>query len=245
MFSWNKQCFSIGLVSLVILVVTGCATKKYVRLQTQPLQSAIQEVGDAEQQNGERIDSVDKRAQQGINAAAAADRKAAEAQQAATIAEEVAESAEQKADFVNHVLRTEDRRMNNLEFRIAVINSYSVRETHSVTFAVNSATLSDQARTALDHIAGIVDSAHTGYMLELQGFTDNSGSAQYNINLSQRRAESVQRYLVSRNVPLFRISIVGLGKENPIAANKTKAGRSQNRRVEVRVLTSTTAAQTK
>src|SRR5437016_3138014 len=111
MFSWNKQCFSIGLVSLVILFVSGCATKKYVRLQTQPLQSAIQEVGDAEQQNGERIDSVDKRAQQGINAAAAADRKAGEAQQAATVAQEVAESAEQKADFVNQALRTEDRRM--------------------------------------------------------------------------------------------------------------------------------------
>jgi outer membrane protein OmpA-like peptidoglycan-associated protein len=54
----------------------------------------------------------------------------------------------------------------------------------------------------------------------------------------------VQRYLVSKNVPLYRISIVGLGKDNPVADNKTNQGRAQNRRVEVRVLKAVTGRQT-
>jgi outer membrane protein OmpA-like peptidoglycan-associated protein len=81
-------------------------------------------------------------------------------------------------------------------------------------------------------------------MIELHGFTDSKGSEQYNIGLSQRRAEAVQRYLVSKNIPLFRISIVGLGKEDPVADNKNEKGRAQNRRVEVRVLKSTAQRQT-
>jgi len=226
------------------LVFSGCATKKYVRSQTEALQPAIQEATDAAKENAERLDSVDKRAQQGITAAAAADRKAAEAQEAATAAQAVAELAEAKADGVNRTVQREDSRINSLEVRIAGINEYMVSVTRNVTFTVNSSSLSSQDRAALDHIAGIVGSVQTGCMLELQGFTDNTGSEQYNINLSRRRAESVQRYLVSRNVPLFRISIVGLGDESPVADNKTKAGRSQNRRVEVRILTSTGVRQT-
>ncbi len=81
-------------------------------------------------------------------------------------------------------------------------------------------------------------------MIELQGFTDSTGSESYNINLSQRRAENVLRYLVSKNVPLFRVSIVGLGEANPVADNKTRAGRDQNRRVEVRILKATSARST-
>ena len=57
-----------------------------------------------------------------------------------------------------------------------------------------------------------------------------------NVTLSERRAEAVQRYLVGKNVPLFRISIVGLGVDKPVGDNKTRDGRAQNRRVEVRVL---------
>ena len=81
-------------------------------------------------------------------------------------------------------------------------------------------------------------------MIEVQGYTDNTGDEQYNIGLSQRRAEAVERYLVSKNIPLFRVSIVGLGKDKPVADNKTRDGRAQNRRVEVRVLKATSFRQT-
>ena len=114
----------------------------------------------------------------------------------------------------------------------------------TLVFALNSAALSEQAKSALDQIAGAVGGQQFGYMIEVQGYTDNTGDEQYNIGLSQRRAEAVERYLVSKNIPLFRVSIVGLGKDKPVADNKTRDGRAQNRRVEVRVLKATSFRQT-
>jgi OOP family OmpA-OmpF porin len=103
---------------------------------------------------------------------------------------------------------------------------------------VGSATLSNEAKQTLDGIAGQVSSLNTGYLVELQGFTDSTGSENVNNALSQRRADAVKRYLVTKNVQLHRISIIGLGEENPVADNKTRQGREQNRRVEVKVLRS-------
>ncbi len=228
-----------------IMFLSGCATKKYVREQIQTLQPAIQETQNAAKENAERIDAVDKRAQQGITDAQAADQKATQAGQAAQTAQNAAQAADRKADTANQGVQQSNNRINTLESRIASINdNYTQSETQTVTFPVNSATLSDQAKSTLDRIASDLSGQRTGFMLELQGYTDATGSEQYNIGLSQRRAESVERYLVSKNVPLFRVSIVGLGKDNPIADNKTNEGRAQNRRVEVRVLKSSGNRQT-
>jgi len=236
----------VGIVILAgIMVLSGCASRKYVRLQTQALEPAIQEAQNGVKENAERIDAVDRRAQQGVTAAGAADTKATAAQQAAAAAATAAQAADRKADTANQGVQTANNRINTLETRIGSINdNYTQSEVQTVTFDTNKSTLSNQGKSTLDKIASDVSGQRTGYMLELQGYTDGQGSEQYNIGLSQRRAESVERYLVSKNVPLFRISIVGLGKDNPVADNKTKDGRAQNRRVEVRVLKAAGARQT-
>ena len=224
-----------------ILLMAGCATKKYVREQVNTLAPSLQQANNAVKENAERIDAVDKRAQQGISAAQAADQKAAQAGQAAQAAQQAAQAADRKADTANQGVQQANNRITTLDSRISSINldeNYAVSGTQSVTFAFNSSALSNQAKSTLDEMAGQVSGQRTGYLLELQGFTDSVGSDNYNIGLSNRRAESVQRYLVSKNVPLYRISIVGLGKSDPVADNKTKAGRDKNRRVEVRVLKS-------
>jgi len=248
MLSLNRRFSIAGIVLLAgIMVLSGCATRKYVRLQTQALEPAIQEANNAAKENAERIDAVDKRAQQGITAAAAADTKAGAAQQAATAAANAAQAADRKADTANQGVQTANNRITTLETtvnNINVLDTYTQSETQTVTFDVNKSTLSSQAKSTLDKIAGDVSGQRNGFMLEIQGYTDGTGSEQYNIGLSQRRAESVQRYLVSKNVPLYRISIVGLGKDNPIADNKTRDGRAQNRRVEVRVLKGAAGRQT-
>jgi outer membrane protein OmpA-like peptidoglycan-associated protein len=222
-----------------ILMISGCASRKYVRLQTQALEPAIQEAQNAAKENAERIDAVDRRAQQGITAAGAADQKATAAQNAANTAQQAAQAADRKADTANQGVQTATNRITTLEGRINALGPSEVNYTESakesVTFAVNSSALSSQAKSALDKIAGDTGN-RTGYMIEIQGFTDSTGSENYNVGLSQRRAESVERYLVSKNIPLYRISIVGLGEENPVADNKSSQGRAQNRRVEVRVL---------
>jgi len=227
-----------GLVILAgIMVLSGCASRKYVRLQTQALEPAIQEASNAAREASERIDAVDRRAQQGVTAAGVADQKATAAQQAAQAAQNAAEAADREADTANQGVQQANNRINTLESRIGNINdNYIQGEVQTITFDVNKANLSNEAKRSLDRIASDNPEQRTGYMLEVQGFTDTTGSEQYNIGLSQRRAEAVERYLVSKNVPLFRISIVGLGKDNPVADNKTAQGRAQNRRVEVRVL---------
>ncbi len=246
MLSSNRRFSVLGVVILAgVVILSGCASRKYVRLQTQALEPAIQEASNAAKENAERIDAVDRRAQQGITAAGGADQKATQAQQAAQAAQTAAQAADRKADGANQGVQQANNRINTLESRIGSINdNYTASETQTVVFSVNSSNLSNPAKGTLDTIASSVTRSATGYMIELQGFTDSTGSEQYNINLSQRRAQAVERYLVSKNVPLFRISIVGLGEDKPVADNKTSAGRQQNRRVEVRVLRAAAARQT-
>jgi len=239
----------VGLVFLAgIMVLSGCASRKYVRLQTQALEPAIQEATNAAKENAERIDAVDRRAQQGVTAAGAADTKATAAQTAAQAAQAAAQAADRKADTANQGVTQSNTRISTLETRISNIvtttDNYTESEKQVVTFDTNKATLSNQGKSALDKIAGDLSGMRTGYMVELQGFTDAQGSEQYNIGLSQRRAEAVERYLVGKNVPLYRVSILGLGKDNPVADNKTSQGRAQNRRVEVRVLKAVAGRQT-
>jgi outer membrane protein OmpA-like peptidoglycan-associated protein len=221
------------------MVLSGCATKKYVRTQTQALQPSIQEAQNGVKENAERIDAVDRRAQQGIAAAATADQKAVTAQQAANTAQTAAQAADRKADTANQGVQQAGTRINGLETRLNNINlsdAYNESEKQTITFKLNSTVLDAESKSTLDKIASDLSGQRQGYLVELQGYTDSTGSEQYNIGLSQRRAENVERYLVSKNVPLYRISIVGLGKDNPVADNKTRQGRDQNRRVEVRVL---------
>jgi len=222
------------------MILSGCASRKYVRLQTQALEPSIQEAQNGVKENAERIDAVDRRAQQGLTAAnaaaAAADTKAGNAATAAQTAQTAAQAADRKADTANQGVQTANNRINTLESRISAVDTFTESEKQIVTFDTNKSTLTTQGKSTLDKIAGDLSGQRSGYMLELQGFTDSQGSEQYNIGLSQRRVEAVERYLVSKNIPLFRISVVGLGEDNPVADNKTRQGRAQNRRVEVRVL---------
>jgi outer membrane protein OmpA-like peptidoglycan-associated protein len=227
-------------------MLSGCATKKYVREQVQGLEPSIKEARTLGEENRERIDAVDKRAQQGIaEARTASEQRDAALQKSTDAAAAAASKANDNANAANKAIAQTNNNVKALESRVATINDiYTQTETQTVLFDYNRAILTDQARSTLDRIASSVTGQPSGYMIELQGFTDSRGSDQYNLGLSQRRAESVQRYLVSKNVPLYRISIVGLGKDNPVADNKTRQGRDQNRRVEIRVLRSTSNRQT-
>jgi len=95
--------------------------------------------------------------------------------------------------------------------------------------------LSKDGVAILDDIAQKMTSQRR-YVLEVQGFTDNTGGPSINLALSQQRAEAVVRYLtVDKSLPLRNIHLIGAGSASPVADNKTRAGRKQNRRVEVRV----------
>jgi OOP family OmpA-OmpF porin len=121
--------------------------------------------------------------------------------------------------------------------RISALDDYDVQETVVVNFRVNSAELSPEARQKLDALAATALSIR-GYVIEVAGHTDSTGSAAKNFQLSQQRAESVVQYLaVNHKIPLRRfITPMGYGKTEAVADNSSAAGRAQNRRVEVKVL---------
>ena len=102
-------------------------------------------------------------------------------------------------------------------------------------FEFNKSALLPNAYPVLDSLIGTM-MKHTEYTWEIDGYTDGIGSVNYNIKLSQRRAQAVVDYLVSKGVNNNSLKVVGYGKANPIATNETPEGRSMNRRVEIKIL---------
>ena len=101
-----------------------------------------------------------------------------------------------------------------------------------VEFDVDKATLRPVSFTILDEVAaGLKDWPE--FRVEIQGHTDSDGTNQHNQGLSNRRAESVRAYLVSKGLSASRFEAKGYGEESPIATNKTKEGKQRNRRVEL------------
>ncbi len=127
--------------------------------------------------------------------------------------------------------------VNETNERISALDDYVPQTTTAVNFRVNSAVLSADAKTKLDELATRALNTK-GYVIEVAGFTDSTGSLQKNRILSQNRADAVIRYLVENHqIPLRRVvTPYGYGKSNPVADNSTREGREQNRRVEVKLL---------
>jgi len=127
--------------------------------------------------------------------------------------------------------------VNETNERISALDDYVPQTTTAVNFKVNSAVLSDDAKTKLDELATRALNTK-GYVIEVSGYTDSTGGIQKNRLLSQRRADSVIRYLVENHqIPLRRVvTPYGYGKSNPVADNTTREGREQNRRVEIKLL---------
>ena len=221
--------------SLVILLAAsmtatvGCASKNYVKQETTPLINKTNELDDLTAKNTREIKDVDARAQSGIQAVNA---KTAEVDQKAQAAGQNATSAQQMADTANNRVGVLTNTVVNLD------NYRPVAET-SVKFGFDKDALTPKAKEALDQLAGSISSTK-GYIITLEGGTDSVGPADYNYDLSQRRANSVIQYLASKfNVPAHKIYVIGLGKDKPVESNKTTTGRADNRRVDVRLMTNT------
>jgi outer membrane protein OmpA-like peptidoglycan-associated protein len=121
--------------------------------------------------------------------------------------------------------------------KIGTIDAYSVSKTVTITFKSGQSRLSEEGMAALDQLATELANKK-GYVLEIQGYTDGRGNASVNDQLSNRRARVVYEYLARKHqVPLFRMNLLGYGEESPVGDNKTREGRGQNRRVEVRLMT--------
>lgn len=129
--------------------------------------------------------------------------------------------------------------------RVSALDDYDVQETVSVTFKVNSAVLSPEAKTHLDELAAKANGAKA-FMIEVAGHTDSTGSDAKNFRLSRARADAVVQYLaVTHKIPLRRfVTPMGYGKTEAVADNATREGRTQNRRVDVKMIVNRGLSQT-
>lgn len=129
--------------------------------------------------------------------------------------------------------------VNATNQRISSLDDYVVQSTATVNFRTGNAVLSQEAKTTLDQVAQ-ASMTLKGYVIEITGFTDATGSVQKNKALSQKRAQAVIDYLVeTHNIPLRRIGTsYGYGENQAVGDNTTNDGRAQNRRVEVKLLVS-------
>ena len=104
----------------------------------------------------------------------------------------------------------------------------------NITFATDQAQIDPSFYSTLNAVA-IVLSKYNKTLIDVYGYTDSTGSANYNLGLSQRRAQSVSGYLTSQGINPRRMYVTGFGQEQPIASNATAEGRAQNRRVEIQI----------
>jgi len=240
--------FSLAALALAALfaalVSVGCATKKYVHETMVPVQ---QKVEDLDKKNtaqdsaiaelGRGVSRADERAQGADSKAGDAAREAARANDSAASASKQAGAAQSTADKGVAQAAQAERSVGTLGNRVENLDNFKLASTETVLFAVGKSELSKEAEAQLDAFAAkVVPMKH--YIVEVQGFTDSTGASAANVELSRRRAAAVVRYLtLDGKLPLYRVNTIGYGKASPAADNKTRDGRKQNRRVEVKLYT--------
>jgi outer membrane protein OmpA-like peptidoglycan-associated protein len=173
---------------------------------------------------------MDERAQAGIRQAMSkteeADAKAQEADQKAAEAQKSALQANTNAKEVE----------TRLENRLGNVDNYQVVRTMQLSFKLNQVSLDDPSQATLDELASELKDSK-GYVLEVEGYTDRSGSPQNNLEISRQRAASVMRYLNEKHeVPLFRMRTIGMGQTKAVEDENGRVSSKKSRRVEIRLL---------
>lgn len=206
-----------------MLLLGGCATKSYVAKTVDPVKTKVDQVGTAQQETQKQLEGDETKL-------SATSEKADSADARATDALGRADAASKKADDVRSDLR------NELSETVANLDDYKTAGDATVHFAFNSDKLTPEDREQLDQLVSGHTTTLKRYIIAIEGFTDRIGTPEYNLDLSRRRAQAVQTYLVAQhNIPVYRVHIVGLGKQKPVDEGKGRQALAKNRRVEVSV----------
>jgi OmpA-OmpF porin, OOP family len=223
-----------GTAALAVMGATGCASKNWVKSQTAPIVDHTGKLEDQTAANGRAIKDTDDRAQAGIK----------QAQSAADAAAQNAQNATKSAGDAETAANDAVHRADSLDAVVKGLDNYKALADVTVNFGFDKATLTSDDKDQLDSFAAKLNTSKS-YILEVTGGTDSTGPAQYNYDLSQRRADAVVQYLASKyNIPAHRFYLIGIGKDQAVASNDTKEGRAQNRRVQVQLLSNMSGDQT-
>jgi OmpA-OmpF porin, OOP family len=221
---------AISVAALLVLSTVGCATKKMVRQDVDDLQTKIDrtnsKVDEKTAQNAADIKDVDQKAQTGI----------AQAQKTGEDASQQASKADQDAQGANTLAQKGVAQATQVQQTVDGMDNPQTVKTETVLFAFNRSTLTADDKAKLDALQQAFSNLKY-YSVEVTGYTDKTGPVAYNLDLSRKRADAVVRYLTENDkVPLVKVHVLGYGEDMPAGSNHSRAGRKENRRVEVKIL---------
>jgi peptidoglycan-associated lipoprotein len=218
---------AIPIAVLAIGGSTACATKKYVR-------TSVGEVNEKVDSQGRAIEETQERTRKNEGRIAEVDTKAQAAAQSAQQANDAAAAANSKAAAVgteaNGKFEAIDKANKRLVYEVVLSEDQG-------NFKFGKTVLPDEAKQKLDEMVAQMKQDPKNIFLEIEGHTDNVGDKVTNERIGLQRADAVKRYLYEQyQIPLHKMNVISYGMEKPVAPNKTKAGRAQNRRVVIKVL---------
>ena len=234
----RKFFVAIPITVLCIGASTACATKKFVRSSVGEVNEkvdsqgrAIEETQERTRKNEGRISEVDTKAAAAAQAAQAANDAAAAAHSAANDAAAAAHTAANTVGSeANAKFDSIDRASKRLVYEVVLSEDQG-------NFKFGKTILPDEAKQKIDEMVAQIKQDPKNIYLEIEGHTDNIGAAKTNEQIGLQRAEAVKKYLYDQyQIPLHKMNVISYGKDKPVAPNKTKEGRAQNRRVVIKVL---------
>jgi len=225
-----RKFFVATTITVFAIGSTACATKKFVR-------SSVGEVNEKVDSQGRAIEETQERTRRNEGRISEVDQKAAAAGQAAQAAHDAANAANSAAEKAATV-------GNEANSKIDTIDKASKRLVYEVVlsedqgnFKFGKTTLPDEAKAKIDEMVAQMKQDPKNIYLEIEGHTDNVGAPKTNEQIGLARAEAVKKYLYEQyQIPLHKMNVISYGEDKPVAPNKTKAGRAQNRRVVIKVL---------
>ena len=227
---FQKLIVAVPLVALAIGGSTACATKKFVRTSVGEVNEKVEAQGRSIEETQERTRRNEGRITEVDAKAAAAGQAAQQANAAASAAHTAANDAHSAANEVGGKVDTMDKASKRLVYEVVLSADQS-------NFKFGKTALPDETKQKIDEMVAQLKQDPKNIYLEIEGHTDNVGGKVINEKVGMERAEAVKRYLYEQyQIPLHKMSVISYGLEKPIAPNKTKEGRAQNRRVVIKVL---------
>jgi peptidoglycan-associated lipoprotein len=224
---FRKLLIAVPIAVFAVGGSTACATKKFVR-------TSVGEVNDKVDSQGRAIEETQERTRKNEGRISEVDQKAQAAAQSAQAANDAAASAHSAADAVgadaNSKFDTIDKTNKRLVYEVVLSEDQG-------NFKFGKTVLPDEAKQKIDEMVSQLKTDPKNIYLEIAGYTDNVGDKMTNQKIGLERAESVKKYLYEQyQIPLHKMNVISYGMENPVAPNKTREGRAQNRRVVIKVL---------
>ncbi len=214
---------AVSVAALAAGGTTACATKSFVR-------SRVGEVNDKVESVSKSLEETQERTRKNEAAIADAQQHITQVDQKASSATDAAANARTAADTANAKADAVDKAAKRILYEVTLSEDQG-------NFKFDQAALPDAAKSRLDDLIKQLKDNPNGAYIEVEGYTDNVGTRDYNEKLGMERAEAVKRYLYEEHqIPLHRISVISYGPDKPIAPNTTREGRAKNRRVVIKVL---------